>query len=371
MRIPDGVDISPSASVLTIDLGAVQANYLYLAGLARGAECAAVVKADGYGLGAVRISQALLKAGCRTFFVAHLGEAVELRAALKDAAIYCFNGLMPGEARSFAEHDIRPVLNDLGQVDEWARFCRETGPAPQAALHIDTGMSRLGLTPAEARRLACEPERLNGINLALVVSHLACSDTPEHPLNAEQLETFTALSGALPRARRSLAASSGIFLGAPWHFDMVRPGACLYGISPNAQKPNPMRQVINLQGKILSVRDVDTPQTVGYGATRRFTGPTKLATVAAGYADGYPRSLGNKGSALIGNVTVPVTGRVSMDLITLDISEAPHARPGDMVELIGPHHDADALAAEAGTIGYEILTRLGRRYHRRYIEASA
>lgn len=370
MHTPDLQSTSRSASILTIDLGAVQSNYRYIAALAAGAECAAVVKADGYGLGALRVARALRAAGCRTFFVAHLDEAIALRSVLHDEAIYCFNGLMPGEAPDFAAYRINPVLNDLGQVADWARYCSDSA-APPAALHLDTGMARLGLMPAEARRLAEEPERLNGVNLALVMSHLACPDTPRHPLNREQLDLFTELTAPLPGVRRSLAASSGTFLGPAWHFDMVRPGAGLYGVSPNAEKPNPLRQVVTLKGKILSVRVVDTPQTVGYGATRRFTEPTKVATVAAGYADGYPRSLGNEGSALLGDMTVPVIGRISMDLITLDVSNVPNVTPGDFVDLISPQHDIDALAAEAGTIGYEILTRLGQRYHRTYIEGDA
>ena len=371
MPTPDPQDVPRSASILTIDLGAVQSNYRYIAALAAGAECAAVVKADGYGLGAVRVAHALTRAGCRTFFVAQLDEAIALRSALPGATIYCFNGLMPGEAPVFAQYRINPVLNDLGQVADWSQFCRNNSESPAAALHLDTGMARLGLMPEEAEQLAAEPERLDGIDLALIMSHLACPDTPAHPLNRTQLERFTTLTASLPTARRSLAASSGTFLGPDWHFDMVRPGAGLYGISPNAEKPNPLRQVIALKGKILSVRIVDTPQTVGYGATRRFAEPTKVATVAAGYADGYPRSLGNEGSALLGDTTVPVIGRISMDLITLDVSNVPNVTPGDLVDLISPHHDVDALAAEAGTIGYEILTRLGHRYHRHYIEGDA
>jgi len=371
MPTPDLHNKRHSASVLTIDLGAVQANYRQLASVAANAECAAVVKADGYGLGAVRVGQALASIGCRTFFTAHLDEAIALRAALPDREIYSFNGLMPGEAETFSEFQISPVLNSLGEIEIWARYCADAETPPPAALHLDTGMSRLGLMPVEVQRLATEPERLGGFSISTIMSHLACSDMPGHPLNAQQRDAFSALTIALPRAKLSLAASSGIFLGPAWHFNMVRPGAGLYGLSPNRENPNPLQQVVNLQGKILSVRDVDTPQTVGYGASRRITEPTRVATVAAGYADGYPRSLGNEGSVRIGNVSVPVIGRVSMDLITLDVSNAPHAGPGDMVELIGPLHDADAVATQAGTIGYEILTRLGHRYHRHYIEGTA
>jgi len=232
------------------------------------------------------------------------------------------------------------------------------------------GAERTGERP-KPRRDTVEPGRIDGVAAALAMSHLACADTPDHPLNRRQRDDFAAWIARLPRMAASLAASSGIFLGPEWHFDLVRPGVCLYGAAPQAGRPNPMAQVVRLQGKILQIRAVDTPQTVGYGATRRFAGPTRVATVAAGYADGYMRSLGNEGVAHIGEIATPVIGRVSMDLITLDVSNAPGVHPGDMVDLIGPHNDLDALAAQAGTIAYEILTSLGRRYRRNYIGAAA
>lgn len=370
MSLVDETGPQHATSVLTIDLGAVKANYRLLADKAKNAECAAVVKANGYGLGAEPVARALTEAGCTTFFVATLDEAIALRTVLAGSVIYYLNGLMPGEADACAEYQIRPVLNDPGQIDRWAGF-RFEKEAPPAGLQIDTGLSRLGLTPTEMKQVSADPERLKNIGIELVVSHLACADTPDHPLNAQQRDNFADATTGLPVPKRSLAASSGIFLGPGWHFDMVRPGAALYGVTPNRDKPNPMAQVVHLQAKILQVRDVDTPQSVGYGATRRFTGPTKVATVAAGYADGLPRSLGNEGTAYIGKIAAPVIGRVSMDLITLDISGVPDAKPGDMVDLIGPLNDPDMDAEAAGTIGYEILTRLGRRYRRRYIETAA
>jgi alanine racemase len=235
-------------------------------------------------------------------------------------------------------------------------------------------MSRLGLPEDELETLASEPERLDGIELALVMSHLACADEPGHPLNAEQLARFSAARARLPTAMASFANSSGIFLGAEYHFDLGRPGVALYGINPTPGRPNPMRQVVRLQGKILQVREIDAPRTVGYGATHRAAGPTRVATVAVGYADGYLRSLSNRGSAWLGNQRVPVVGRVSMDLITLDVTGASpdSAHPGAFVDLIGPELSADPeltvddVAAAAGTIGYEILTALGQRYHRIY-----
>ncbi len=354
------------AALLTIDLGAIAANYRLLAGEAAPAEAAAAVKADGYGLGLEPVVRTLADQGCRTFFVATVEEGAELRALLADATICVLNGLIAGEPEEFAAQRLVPVLNDLGQVDAWRRWCRDNGPAA-AVLHLDTGMARLGLPPQELGVLAADATRLEGIRLALVMSHLACADDPDNPMNRRQRDSFAAALARLPAAPASLAASSGIFLGPDYCFDMVRPGVCLHGVNPQPGRPNPLSPVVRLQAKILQIRDVDTPQTVGYGATHRFAGPTRVATVAAGYADGYLRSLSGRGTAHYGDIPVPVVGRVSMDLITLDVTRAPEARPGDMVDLIGPHHDVDALAAEAGTIGYEILTALGRRYHRHYV----
>jgi alanine racemase len=363
-RVPDR-----AGAVLTIDLAAIVANYRLLCRRLGAATCAAVVKADAYGLGARQVAPALARVGCRHFFVATLDEAIALRALLADAAIGVLNGLLPGTEASFAEHRLLPVLNDLGQLARWADFATARAAAMPAILHLDTGMSRLGLTPAEVDRLAAEPGRLTGVELAYLMSHLACADAPEHPLNARQLAGFRAALARLPAAPVSLANSSGIFLGSDYHFDLARPGVALYGVAPQSGRPNPMAQVVHLKGRILQVRDVDSPLTVGYGATHQITRAGRLATIAVGYADGYLRSLSNRAHAVIGDVRVPVVGRISMDLITVDVTAAPPqaARPGEWVELLGPRHGVDALAAEAGTIGYEVLTALGRRYHRVYL----
>ena len=355
-----------ASSILTIDLGAVAANYRLLAQKAAPATTAAAVKGDGYGLGLGPVAGALAGAGCETFFVATLDEAIALRGILEHAEIFVLNGLIAGPPADFTEYRLTPVLNDLGQVAGWRDYCRDAG-RQAAALHLDTGMARLGLPPAELDILAAEPERLDGFELRCVMSHLACADQPDHPLNRKQRDDFAAALARLPTAPASLANSSGIFLGPDWLFDMVRPGAALYGVNPVPGRPNAMAPVVRLQAKILQIRDVDTPQTVGYGATHGFMGPTRVATVAAGYADGYLRSLSGRGTACFGDVALSIIGRVSMDLITLDATRAPEARPGDMVDLIGPNHDIDALAAQAGTIGYEILTSLGKRHRRRYL----
>jgi len=355
-----------SGSVLTIDLDALAANWRRLAAEAQDAECAAVVKADAYGLGIAQAAPALWRAGARTFFVAHLDEGIAVRRVLPEARVVVLNGAQPGAEPEFAAHDLMPCLNHLGAVYAWAAFCAEAAPHP-AVLHLDTGMSRLGLPPDEVDILAHDPGRLEPIPLALAMSHLSRAEERD-PMNAAQRSEFGRTLAKLPRMPASLCNSAGIFLGPDYHFEMVRPGSALYGVNPTPGRANPMRDVVRLDGMILQVRTIDTPRAVGYGATFQATRPTKIATVAVGYADGYLRSLGNRGSGYIGDVRVPVVGRVSMDLITLDVTRAPEAlaQPGRTVELLGPRHGVDALGEEAGTIGYEILTSLGRRYHRRY-----
>ena len=362
-----------AGAILTIDLDAVADNYRRLCAELGGTACAAVVKADAYGLGMARVVPALARAGARTFFVAQLEEATALRAMFPvevevEVEIFVLNGLGAGPAAAFRAERVHPVLNSLGEIDAWAAAARAAGRALSAAVHIDTGISRLGLPDDELEALAADRGRLAGIDLRYLLSHLACADRPEHPLNAEQLRRFRAARARLPDAPASLANSSGIFLGADYHLDLARPGVALYGVNPTPGQPNPMRQVVRLQGKILQVREIDASRTVGYGATHRAAGPTRIATVAVGYADGYLRSLSNRGSAWLGNRRVPVVGRVSMDLITLDVTgaSAEAARPGAFVDLIGADLSTDEVAEAAGTIGYEILTSLGRRYHRVY-----
>ncbi len=353
--------------VLTVDLGAIVANWEVLAARARPAECAAVVKADAYGLGAAAIAPALARAGCRTFFVAHLAEGIALRRVLGGAAgIQVLHGPAPGSEAAFAAHDLVPVLNSSAQAAGWAAFAREAGRPLPASLHLDTGMARLGVPPAEVATVAA----LHRLDVGLVISHLACADEPSHPANAEQRAAFTVLRGQWPLARASLAASFGIYLGAGYVFDLVRPGAALFGVAPTAP-PNPMRAVVRVQAPVLQVREVATGTGVGYAHTWRAAAPARLATLGVGYADGLPRSLSNRGAAWLGALRLPIVGRVSMDSITVDASAAPEAAlaPGTLLDLIGPHCDVDTLAAEAGTTGYELLTRLGDRFDRRYLPA--
>jgi alanine racemase len=363
-------DTDCAGALLTIDLDAIAENYLRLkAMLPRGTECAGVVKANGYGLGAIAVAKRLRAEGCRVFFVARADEGFALKPHLPDATVCVLDGLPAGAAAAFAEANLVPVLNDPGQVEAWTAYCAANDYSPPAVVHVDTGMNRLGLSPAAALRVAKEPGAFAAFSDVVLMSHLVVSEEPDNPTNAAQLAAFRRLRTAFPAARASLANSSGIFLGLDFHFDLVRPGYALYGGNPLPGKPNPMRAAVQLLARVLQVRTVDSPGTVGYGATARIGTGGRIATIAAGYADGYLRSLSNRGYAWIGRHRVPIIGRVSMDLVTLDVSSVPaeECRVGDFVELLGAHIGVDDVAERAGTNGYEILTRLGPRYRRFYL----
>lgn len=361
-----------AGGILRIDLAAIVSNYRLLQGkLSPGAVCGAVVKADAYGLGMARVAPALAAAGCTDFFVALLDEAIALRALLPDVDIHVFAGATAATAGEFAHHRLIPVLNHLGQIADFTAHAERAQRRLAADIHLDTGMNRLGLPEGEVAQLAANPGLLKNLDPRTVISHLACADEPNHPLNDQQRASYIAARQRIPgfaAIRASFANSGGIFLGPAYHFDLARPGAALYGLAPHRNAPNPMAQVVRLQGRIIQVRDVDSPMTVGYGAAHRVTAKGRIATVAVGYADGYLHALTNRGHAYIGDLQVPLVGRVSMDLIALDVSRAPPAlaAPNGLVDLIGPHGSPDRLAQEAGTIGYEILTSLGARYHRIY-----
>ena len=369
----DPLEDSPAArragAILSIDLDALAENYGILAGqAARGIGCAAVVKADAYGLGVERVAPVLIAAGCRQFFVAQLEEGIRLRGLLPEAEVHVLGGLLPGLESDFEAHGLTPTLNSLGEIEIWARHARRQEQSLAADLHVDTGMRRLGLPPDELDRLAGEPERLAGIDVALLISHLACAEQRDHALNAGQLADFHQARDRLPPAPASFANSSGIFLGPDYHFDLLRPGVALYGANPTPDRETPMRPVVRLQGRIWQVRDARPGETVGYGATYEVTEPTRIATLALGYGDGHPRALGSRGEVFVGGQAAPVIGRISMDSTTIDVSGLPEGqvRPGTLVDVIGPNNPIDAVAASAGTVAYELLTNLGRRYHRTY-----
>ncbi len=366
-----------AGAILSIDLGAIAANWRGLrdAGRATGrpVDCAAVLKADAYGCGAAIVGPRLAAEGCRHFFVAHVDEGIALRAVLPEMPIYVLNGLLPGTEPDFVEHGLTPVLNHLGQLNAWRAAAQRYNRPLDAVVHIDTGMHRLGFGPEDAQVLINERGRLRGLRLALIMSHLVASEETSNPINGEQLSRFRTFVRAMPGAPTSLANSSGIFLGPDYHFDMLRPGAALYGINPLPGQSNPMLGVVTLQVRILQTRRIDAFQTVGYGGAWRSARPSRVATIALGYADGYFRNLVNRTHVHLAGHTVPVIGRISMDLVTVDVTDVPEelSQPGMTVEALGPHLTADDLADHARTNAYEVMTALGRRYHRAYVDSFA
>jgi alanine racemase len=361
-----------TGGVLTIDLAAVEANWKRLAGMTIPVECAAVVKGDGYGCGLEPVTTRLYKGGCRTFFVADLAEGRRVRAIAADTTIYVLDGIMPSTGPALAEANLRPVINSPTELAEWDAFVATTGWQGGAALHIDTGMNRLGLTLDEGVAIAARAKSERH-GFTLLMSHFACADTPDHPLNDKQVRLFRELRIRYRGIPSSLANSSGIFLGGSVHCDLVRPGAALYGANPTPGRKNPMRPVVELKGRIIQVRHAKKGETVGYGAGFTTQRPSRLAIVAVGYADGYARAAGAaKGKppadVIIAGKRCPLVGRISMDLMAADVSDLPEgsARRGDLATLIGGELGVDEVGAAIGTIGYEVLTSLGRRYHRNY-----
>ncbi len=360
--------LAAAGAILTIDLDAIRENYRRLHDRLVGARGAAVVKADGYGLGAVLVAKALMAEGCDNFFVAHVGEGTALRTGLgKEPAIYVLNGIPPGAETEILLAGLIPVLNSIPELQAWSTAASRAGRALPAALQVDSGMSRLGMAPDEVEAIAADPKNFEGIDLVLVMSHLACADEPSHPANRAQRLEFERLRRLLPDAPASLANSSGTFLDPSWRFDLARLGVALYGVNPTPAQENPMRPVVRLEAKVIQTRDVPAGAGVGYGYDFTAPSPMRLATISLGYADGWPRRAA--AAAFVDGARLPFVGRVSMDMIVIDISALPpdRLRRGDLVELIGPSQSVDDIAAAAGTIGYEILTSLGHRFHRRYI----
>jgi alanine racemase len=358
--------------ILTIDLDAIVANWRELRDRAAPAQCAAVVKADAYGLGLEPVARALVRAGCETFFVAHLTEGRRLRTVAPRAAIYVLNGVLPGTAPGYVGHNLHPVIGSLAELAEWNAFVQATGWHGGAALMVDTGMNRLGLSFEEAVWLAQQPQAERG-EAVLLLSHLACADTPDHALNGKQIAAFGELRAMFPGVPGSLANSPGIFLGPDAHHDLVRPGVALYGSNPTPLHFNPMRPVVDLVGRIAQVRNVAQDETVGYCATWTAKRDTRIAIVAIGYADGFMRAASASderpgAEAMVAGRRCPLAGRISMDVLAIDVTGLPDDLPhrGDFATLIGPDISVDDVASHAGTIAYEILTSLGARYRRIY-----
>jgi alanine racemase len=370
--VESGPPAAEAGGILTVNLSAIEANWDALGRRAMPAECAAVIKADGYGCGIEPVARTLTGAGCKTFFVADLAEARYVRNVAPDPAIYVLNGLLPGTAAAFADILARPVIGSLVELAEWDAFCAANQWHGGAALHVDTGMNRLGISADEAAALAPRI-RAENHGITLLMSHLVCAEQPDHPLNERQIQLFREVRLLYRGIPGSLANSSGIFLGNAAHCDMVRPGAALFGVNPTPGHSNPMRPVIELQAHVVQVRTVPKGETIGYNAIWTAKHATRVAIVAAGYADGYPRAASATDAvpgsdAMVSGKRCPLAGRVSMDLLAIDISGLPEqsVRRGDLVTLLGGEVSVDALAAAAGTIGYEVLVNLGQRYHRVY-----
>lgn len=354
---------------LEVDLDALRRNWQLVKATHSGQDCGAVVKADAYGLGVETVAATLADAGCHHFFLATLEEGIQLRQLLTSQFIYVLNGVQPGETTGFLDYNLLPVLNNMPQFLRWEKAAAAI-EAAGSVLHVDTGMNRLGFSLDEAEKLAMEPERLEKAQVRLLMSHLSCAAEPEHPLNARQLQRFSHIRKCFPALPASLSNSAGIFLHKHYHHDLGRPGCALYGINPYTQRPNPMEPVVTLTAPVLQCHTSNTEMdTVGYGATGKVTPGTRLATVALGYEDGLPRCLSEgKSYGWFGQHKAPIIGSISMDLVTLDVSAVPEAlcKPGKRATFIGPHQSVDQLAAQAGTIGYEILTGMGNRLQRLY-----
>ncbi len=355
-----------SSAIVTIDLAALQSNWKALAA-ASGVEAGAAIKGEAYGLGMAAVAKALWQAGCRSFFVARPSEGEQLRSILPKAFIFVLDGLYESQADYYLSHALIPALISLDEAKDWAA----NGKDRPCALHVDTGINRLGLSMQDFAAVVAMKDKLN---IALVMSHLACSDEPTHSLNAKQRDLFAKYRSMLADVPASFANSSGIYLGDGYLYDLTRPGVALYGGNPLPGQPNPMKVVVTLHLKIMQTKFVKQGDTIGYSATWTAPRDSRIALLGAGYRDGIPRKISwsaDKPAAqvFVAGKRVDVVGRVSMDMMAIDVTDLPEAKTsrGTLVEIFGPNLPVDEAAGYAGTISYELLTHLGNRYHRRYI----
>ncbi|MFB2566175.1 alanine racemase [Rhizobium sp. IMFF44] len=368
-RAPKLAMDSGACGYLTVDLAALCRNYDKLSAIVAPAKTAAVVKADSYGLGASQVSKALYARGCRSFFVAHFIEALRLRPQLpSDATIFVLNGLLPGNEATCADGGIVPVINSLDQLQQWSQTARSLQRRLPAVLQFDTGMSRLGIPPEDRSAVVAHLRTSDDIDILFIMSHLASADEADSRQNGDQLTEMSRVAAEFPQYDVSFANSGGIFLGGDFHGVLARPGIALYGGAPTGGVANPMEAVVRLEVAVVQTRTVPEGARVGYGGVHVTKGQTRLATIAAGYADGLPRSLSDRGAVYYNGVRLPIVGRVSMDSTTIDITTLPEGALsfGSMVEVLGDHQTLDDLARDAGLISYEILTSLGHRFHRQY-----
>lgn len=367
MASPSSATTAPAR--LNVSLSALVGNYRLMKSMG-GSSTAPVLKADGYGTGAAQAFKALRAEGAQQFFVATPEEGIALRSLDADAQIFILGGFYRGTDDAFITHRLSPVLNSLGDVERFTALGASKESRLPAAVHFDTGMNRLGLDAKDTARLIKDRTLMDGIDARIIMSHFACSDEKDHEMNARQAAAFDKIAQAFPDVPKSLCNSSGIFRDKNWHYDILRPGFALYGGNPTPEATNPMRRVVDLSVRILQTRCVKAGESAGYSATHHFQNDTLLATVALGYADGFQRSGSSRAKLFWNGQACPIVGRVSMDLIIVDLGGLPDNGPkpqaGDWLEVIGPHQSVDDLAADLGTIGYEVLTSLGRRYERIY-----
>lgn len=370
---PGGWRLETSRAVLTIDLGALGANYQILKEkISSNARIGAVVKANAYGLGAGEVAKALAAEGCQDFFVSSPEEGIVVRRAAPLARIFILNGFYNSLADAYVEYTLVPVLGSFMEIEAYKKLAAKHGKRLSAWLSFNTRMNRLGLGAVETDKLIENLGMLEGIHVSGILSHFACADEKGHPMNETQYDLFEKIARHFPQAEKSLSNSSGLFRHSKYHYDVVRPGMALYGLNPTPETANPMKPVVSLTAPVIRTRLVYKDAAVGYGATYKFNKDTWIATVSAGYADGIFWHLGNKGALYWNGIRCPIRGRVSMDLTTVDLSDVPEGarpKPGDAMEILGVHQSADDLARDAGTIGYEVLTALGARYKREYKKA--
>ena len=363
-----------SNSFLEINIDSIIHNYQLINNKVGNTECAAVLKADAYGMVASVVAKALDKVGCSTFFVATIDEGIELRACFSknENQIAVLSGLLEGSEDIFYSNKLTPVLNDTEQIKKWAVYNKQKKISAPSILHIDTGMNRLGLTINELYDIIKNPTELKELHVEWIMSHLACGDQPRDIMNEKQLSVFLNAKKEFPNVKASLANSAGVFLGQSYHLDMVRPGIALYGSGSGSIPSKPLKQVIKLYSRILQIRTLSTGASVGYGASYRVSEATRVATVGLGYADGYLRSLSNCSWVFFNGLRLPVIGRISMDYITIDITQiaSEKIKTGDFIEIIGDKFTLDDLATVANTVPHELLTRLGTRHHRIYINTN-
>jgi alanine racemase len=365
-----------SGPIATIDLGIIADNYRALQTTCGAAEVAATIKADAYGLGAMRIAQTVYAAGCRSFYVAHFEEALALRTLHTDTTVFVLHGIPVGAEAEAHAKNITPIVTDLGALERITTLGKKLNTQISVNLHRDTGMNRIGFSESEWNTLIAAPDKLNGCNAAWVMSHFACSDEPDHPMNEQQCQKFIRATKPFPSAKKTLANSHGIFLGKQMHFDQVRPGRALSGTgTTDIKSTGGLKNALSLHAPIIQLRSIDSNCTVGYGATQRVEKSMRLAALAYGYADGLHRAFSNTDQIsghhfYLRGIAVPIVGRISMDLVMVDVSKIPEhlVNIGDRVEIVGEHQSVDDFAAQIGTIGYEVMTHMGHRVERNYVE---